>query len=157
MQKNASRLSSFRFKGGTGKTAIVPLIIIFFCAFRTGAAGWSTGLPAGLIVTPAIVDQGEDATSTIKAQVSLRTPSPCYFICEVRSADREQLLFKDIIFKKGDTVGSGTGTIDWSQVSGPVTLEVSAFSIDAPDKAVTVEVTLHPKDDGASSPGNGQS
>ena len=124
---------------------ILGLILFFALSVSVQASG--TGVPLELLIVPNVIEQGEDSTSPITTQVTLRAPSPCYFICEVRSADSRQLECRDIIFRKGDTIGSGTGTVDWSEVTETTTLRVSAFSVDAPDKAVTIKVTLQRKDD----------
>jgi len=106
---------------------------------------FETGVPLKLVIIPSSI-QEEDATrATVKVRVTLRAPAPCYFICELRSSDRRQLSLADIIFRKGDIEGVGTGTIDWSEVPADGSIKVQAFSTDAPDQKVEATVALHRK------------
>jgi hypothetical protein len=132
------------------RPSAVALGLALFWGFRLSLGAWTTGQPIELVVIPAVVKQGDQVTTTVKTEVTLRSPAPCYFICEVRSSDKGQLDCKDIIFRKGDLTGSGTATIDWDEVTESTTVEVSAFSVDAPDKAVRIKVTLQRKDDSSS-------
>ena len=108
----------------------------------TSAPASATGVPAKLEVVPAVIDQdaGQDAVKTL---VTLDKPAPCFFICELRSPSLRQLVLTDIIFKKGDLLGQGSCKVRWEAVETDCAIKVSAFSVDAPDLAVSCTVTLH--------------
>ncbi len=106
---------------------------------------FETGVPVKLVITPSTVQEADATRTTVKVHVTLRAPAPCYFICELRSSDRRQLSLTDIIFKKGDTEGASTGTVDWSEVAADGSIKVLAFSADAPDQTVAATVLLQRK------------
>jgi hypothetical protein len=106
---------------------------------------FETGVPVKLFITPGTVQELDATRTTVKVRVVLAVPAPCYFVCELRSSDKRQLSLADIIFKKGDTEGVGTGTVDWSEVSADGSIKVLAFSTDAPDRTVEAIVQLQRK------------
>ena len=129
-------------------TASPPRILVLLAVAGLAMGSlhaFETGVPLKLVIIPSSI-QEEDATrATVKVRVTLRAPAPCYFICELRSSDRRQLSLADIIFRKGDIEGVGTGTIDWSEVPADGSIKVQAFSTDAPDQKVEATVALHRK------------
>jgi hypothetical protein len=123
-------------------------VFFLFIASVLGVApaqAFDTGVPIKLVITPSTVKEADATRATVKVLVVLRSPAPCYFICELRSSDRRQLSLTDIIFRKGDTEGFGAGTVDWSEVPADGSIQVLAFSTDAPDQTVSASVLLQRK------------
>jgi hypothetical protein len=110
---------------------------------------FSTGVPTQFTVDPASVRELEKDESTVTATVTLQSPSPTYFVCQIRSSDRQKLSFTNIIFKKGQVEGTAPGTVHWLQVLKDTAVKVSAFSVDAPGNKLWFTVSLKLKDEDA--------
>jgi hypothetical protein len=100
------------------------------------------GVPVALSVDPASVKQGDESQTILKTVVTLQAPSPEFFVCEVRSEDKRKIACNDIIFKKGDTEGIGTATVNWSQIEADGSITISARNVETPDVVVSFSVNL---------------
>jgi hypothetical protein len=122
----------------------------FLCAlgvswFLGGAAfGLSTGTLASFTIDPATVRQTDKETTRVAATILLQTPSPTFFICELRSPDPRKISFASIIFKKGETKGQSQGVVQWKSVLKVSRLRIIAYSTDAPDRQISFTVVLKP-------------
>lgn len=130
-----------------GSRLVFPLLAGLLLASIPGRAG-GVGVPVSLSIDPATITQGDERRTVVKTTVTLEAPSPNYFICEVRSQDRQKLECTSIIFKKGDTEGTGTATVYWPNVEVDATVKVTAFNVDTPDTVVSFTVNLAVKDEG---------
>jgi hypothetical protein len=105
----------------------------------------STGIPVTFTIDPATIRQGEKDTTPVEATVVLQSPSPTFFICELRSADTGKISFPNIIFKKGDTQEEAKGLVNWKSISKEVRVRILAYSSDAPDRQLSFTVVLKPQ------------
>jgi hypothetical protein len=103
-----------------------------------------TGTLASFTVDPATSRERNEETSRVEATVTLTTPSPAFFVCEIRSEDSRKVTFENIIFKKGDLKGKGEGVVHWKTVLKDSRVRVSAFNTDAPDQQISFTVILKP-------------
>jgi hypothetical protein len=107
--------------------------------------GFATGTPLSLTIDPATIRQkSEKMTSTTLATVLLQEPSPDFFICILRSDDKEKIVFPTIVFRKGDTKGSSEGRVQWKAVLRECRVRISAYNAESPDRKMTFTVTLIP-------------
>jgi len=121
------------------------------------ASAFSTGIPIKFTVDPATVRQGEKQVSSIMAHVTLQAPSPTYFICQIRSSDKDDLVtFDNIIFKKGQTEGMSSGRVHWQRIPVDCQIKISAFSVDAPEGKLWFTISLKTKNEVEDEPANGQ-
>jgi hypothetical protein len=134
-----------RALGGSFSARLLLVIAVLLMIPDTFA--FSTGTPSQFSVAPATVRQRAEATTSVVATVVLKTPSPGFFICQVRSSDPDKLTFSTIIFKKGDREGKSAGTVKWSNVDRDCRVKVSAFSVDAPDIQLSFTVELKIRQD----------
>jgi hypothetical protein len=124
------------------------LALFLFLSLREGRAQ-ATGLPLTLTIEPAIVRAQETKESTIVATVTLKDPSPTFFICNLHSSDPEKVRFANLIFKKGQLQGLTSGVVYWPRIHVGCDVRISAFSEDAPGEKLFFTITLKPKDDTA--------
>jgi hypothetical protein len=129
--------------------ALLGLMAIFFSPH---VRAFSTGIPNKFTVDPATVRQKNEATTPIIATVLLKSPSPEFFVCQVRSSEPEMVTFPTIIFKKGDLKGMSEGAVHWSAVTKDATVKVTAFSVEAPDLRISFTISLKPQHDEEDSP-----
>ena len=113
--------------------------------FGGAAFALSTGVPVSFTVDPSTVRQRQKDTSAVTATVTLESPSPTFFICELRSADPRKLSFPTIIFRKGDIRQQTQGVANWKFVRKDARIRVTAYSVDAPDRQLSFTVALKPK------------
>jgi hypothetical protein len=123
-------------------------LLAFFLLASVTVRADGSGVPISLSIDPATITQGDESRTVIKTTVKLAAPSPDYFICEVRSEDRQKVACTSIIFKKGDTEGTGTATIDWTHVAVDSAVKITAFNVATPDTTVTMTVNLVVKTEG---------
>lgn len=107
--------------------------------------GMSTGVPAAFSIEPATLRQGDKDVTTVLATVTLQSPSPAFFVCALRSADKQKIDFATIIFRKGQTTGEAPGYVHWHSILKDVRVRVTAYSTDAPDRQLAFTVLLKPK------------
>lgn len=105
----------------------------------------STGVPATLTLDPASVRQRDKDTTPVAATVTLESPSPSFFVCELRSAEPRKISFPTIIFRKGDLTGHAEGFVYWKAIRKESRVRVNTFSTDAPDRQLSFTVVLRPK------------
>jgi hypothetical protein len=129
------------------------LTLLFFSPVQDASA-FSTGIPLKFSIDPATVRQQEKDKSEVIATVILTAPSPAYFICQIRSGDRNGVTFNDIVFKKGQIQGTSSGIIHWQRILKDCDVKVSAFSVDAPGEKLWFTITLKTKDE--NKPADGQ-
>jgi hypothetical protein len=111
------------------------------------ASAFSTGIPLKFSIDPATIRQQDKDESEVLATVILTVPSPTYFICQIRSSDRNGVTFNDIVFKKGQIQGTSSGIIHWQRILKDGDVKVSAFSVDAPGEKLWFTITLKTKDE----------
>jgi hypothetical protein len=85
--------------------------------------GMSTGVPAAFSIEPATLRQGDKDVTTVLATVTLQSPSPTFFVCALRSADKQKIDFATIIFRKGQTTGEAPGYVHWHSILKDVRLQ----------------------------------
>jgi hypothetical protein len=129
------------------------LTLLFFSPVQDAPA-FSTGIPLKFSIDPATVRQQEKDESEVLATVILEVPSPAYFICQIRSSDKNGVTFNDIIFKKGQIQGTSSGIIHWQRILKDCDVKVSAFSVDAPGEKLWFTIMLKTKDE--NEPADGQ-
>jgi hypothetical protein len=117
------------------------------------AFAFSTGQPLSFSIDPATVRQREADTSPVEALIVLKEPSPTFFICQIRSFDKDKISFPNVIFRKGDLKGKSEGLVHWKFVLTDCRVRISVFNVDAPDQQLSFTVTLKP----ASAPAEPQS
>lgn len=122
------------------------LILIGMVAVSlTPARAFETGSPLTFTVDPATVRQKENKEfSRVTATVTLKDPSPGYFVCIIRGQDEDKINFPGIIFRKGDRKASVVGTVHWKLVRREIRLRLAAYNADAPDRRLTFTVALVP-------------
>jgi hypothetical protein len=120
---------------------------LLFVLFALNASGFSTGVPSQFAIDPATVRQQDKDETSVKATVRLRVPSPTFFVCQIRSSDKDKVSFANIIFAKGQLSGKAEGLVHWSAVKTDCRVKVSAFSVDAPDGQLWFTISLKTADD----------
>lgn len=105
----------------------------------------STGIPASFVIDPGTVRQRARETTPLAATVTLESPSPAFFVCELRSAEPRKVSFASIIFRKGDLTGHAQGFVYWKAIRKDTRVRVTAFSTDAPDRQLSFTVLLRPR------------
>jgi hypothetical protein len=108
--------------------------------------------PVGLSVSPGTVQQGEHAPSQLKTTVQLNAPARTYFVCMVRPEHSNLLTFGTLVFKKGETLATGTGSINWQLLARDTSVTVSAFNVEAPDRKAEFTVHLKVSDEAEENP-----
>jgi len=102
----------------------------------------STGIPGTFNIDPVTVRQKEKSETPVLATVILKAPSPSFFVCQIRSTDRNKVSFANIVFKKGQLQGTAQGTVHWQSILKDCEVRISAFSIDAPEEKLWSAVVL---------------
>jgi hypothetical protein len=115
------------------------------CLLPTTVDALSTGVPVLFTIDPATIRQRDKETTEVAVAVTLQTPSPSFFVCEIRSMDKNKINFTNIVFRKGDTQGKSQGLVRWKTVRTDCRVRVCAFSVDAPDQQLWFTVALKPK------------
>jgi hypothetical protein len=90
-----------------------PLVILTFFGFLSvmDAPALSTGVPIQFTIDPATVRKREKDETPLVATVVLKVPSPSFFVCQIRSSDKDEITFTDIVFKKGQIIAATTTTL----------------------------------------------
>jgi len=110
------------------------------------APALSTGIPLQFSIDPATVRQRERDETPVVVTVVLKVPSPGFFVCQIRSGDKDKVTFTDIVFKKGQLQGTAGGVVHWLRITKDCEVRVSAFSVDAPDEKLWFTVALRTKE-----------
>jgi hypothetical protein len=109
------------------------------------AVAFETGVPLSFGIDPATVRQRADSDkSKVEATVILKSPSPAFFICQIRSYNADQISFPTIIFRKGDTKGKSDGIVHWKAVTRVARVRLAAYNADSPEMQLSFTVTLKP-------------
>lgn len=124
--------------------AIVTLLVVFA---GVTAPAFSTGVPVEFSIAPATIRQQNKDEGSAVATVTLKAPSPTFFVCQIRSNDPEKISFSTIIFKKGQVQGTAAGVVHWLRILKDGTIKLSAFSVDAPGEKLWFTVGLKVKDE----------
>jgi hypothetical protein len=109
------------------------------------ASAIATGVPASFTLDPATARQRDKDVSQVVATVTLESPAPTFFVCELRSADSRKVSFSSIIFRKGDTTEQGQGVVHWKFILKDARVRITAYSTDAPDRQLSFTLALKPK------------
>ena len=117
--------------------------LLFPVAFE--AQAFSTGIPLKFSIDPATVRQRDKDETPLQATVFLKAPSPTFFVCQIRSSHNSGVTFANIVFKKGQTQGTSTGTVHWPGILKDSTVKVSAFSVDSPGEKLWFTISLKTK------------
>lgn len=121
------------------------MVILLILTGVVPAAAFETGIPLSFGIDPATVRQREGTdTSKVEATVTLKSPSPAFFICQIRSYDADQISFPTIIFRKGDVKGKSEGVVHWKAVTRLARVRLAAYNADSPEMQLSFTVTLKP-------------
>ena len=145
-----NRIIAFRFSAlhSRKSRSLFGLGLGCWLLLGTGpAAAEKNTVPLQLTVDPATIREGADDKVTLKTVVTLQSPSPRFFICQVRSEDRNLISCTDIIFRKGDTVQTGSASFSWSNITADCEIKIAAFNIETPDTISWFTVSLRKKTD----------
>jgi hypothetical protein len=137
---------------------LILLAILLVLGGVLPAVAFETGEPLSFGIDPATVRQrsGSD-TSKVEATVTLKSPSPAFFICQIRSDNADQISFPTIIFRKGDLKGKSEGIVRWKAVTRLARVRLAAYNADSPEMQLSFTVTLKPEpapDTGEDQPNN---
>jgi hypothetical protein len=109
------------------------------------ARSFDTGIPLIFTVDPPTVRQrGEEKTATVTATVTLKEPSPNFFVCKIRGENGDILDFPPIVFWKDHVTEISKGVIHWPAVQRDMRLRFLAYNVDAPDRQLAFTVILKP-------------
>jgi len=97
-------------------------------------------------IDPGSIRQRDRDKDTAVATVTLKVPSPTFFVCQIRSSDGYKIGFPNIIFKKGEIQGTAQGTVYWLHILKDCSIKLSAFNVDDPDEKLWYTVELKVKD-----------
>jgi hypothetical protein len=106
------------------------------------AEAHSTGVPLSVSFQPGTVRQGDSASTEVDAIIVLRSASPAFFVCQVRSTDEGKIHFGSVVFAKGQTQAKAVGAVTWINVRKDGGIKVNVFSADAPEMMISGTVNL---------------
>jgi hypothetical protein len=125
-----------------GRLAILTSLVFLSVV---DAPALSTGIPLQFNIDPATVRQREKDETAVLATIVLKVPSPSFFVCQIRSGDKNKVTFTDIVFKKGQLKGTAQGIIHWQRIMKDCEVKVSAFSVDAPGEKLWFTLAIKTK------------